>query len=128
MALQLVNIGAVPLDGTGDPARTAFGKINSNFAEITKNTIFLSPSSTIINDINNAYVELNALGGGIIQLASGIYDWDGTVTPQDRVAMVGAGMGITRLQMTTTGLPGIRKSGTLSTNTYEYLAFRNFTI
>jgi len=34
MALQTVNIGSAPNDGTGDPARTAFGKVNDNFAEL----------------------------------------------------------------------------------------------
>lgn len=32
MAYQIVEIGASPNDGTGDPARTAFTKINANFA------------------------------------------------------------------------------------------------
>ena len=31
MAIQLVNIGALPNDGDGDPLRVAFGKINNNF-------------------------------------------------------------------------------------------------
>jgi hypothetical protein len=34
MALQPVNIGAAPNDGTGDPIRTAFGKVNANFSEL----------------------------------------------------------------------------------------------
>lgn len=34
MPQQTINIGAVANDGTGDPARTAFGKVNSNFSEI----------------------------------------------------------------------------------------------
>ncbi len=34
MALQTVNIGSAPNDGTGDPARTAFTKVNDNFAEL----------------------------------------------------------------------------------------------
>lgn len=31
---QLVNIGSAPNDGTGDPLRTAFTKVNSNFSEL----------------------------------------------------------------------------------------------
>lgn len=31
MAIQTVNTGTTPNDGTGDPARTAFTKLNSNF-------------------------------------------------------------------------------------------------
>jgi hypothetical protein len=34
MALEVINVGAVPNDGTGDPIRTAYQKCNSNFAEI----------------------------------------------------------------------------------------------
>lgn len=32
--MQTINIGGAPNDGTGDPLRTAFGKINSNSGEI----------------------------------------------------------------------------------------------
>lgn len=34
MAQQTINIGAAANDGTGDPARTAFGKVNDNFTEL----------------------------------------------------------------------------------------------
>jgi hypothetical protein len=34
MAKQLVNLGSVPNDGTGDPLRTSFDKTNDNFNEI----------------------------------------------------------------------------------------------
>lgn len=34
MAIQLVNIGAEPDDGTGDPLRTAYAKINANFQQL----------------------------------------------------------------------------------------------
>jgi hypothetical protein len=34
MALEVINVGAVPNDGTGDPIRTAYQKCNTNFAEI----------------------------------------------------------------------------------------------
>ena len=34
MAQQTINIGAVANDGTGDPLRTAFDKINDNFTEL----------------------------------------------------------------------------------------------
>jgi hypothetical protein len=31
---QIINVGAAPNDGTGDPARTAFTKCNANFSEL----------------------------------------------------------------------------------------------
>lgn len=34
MSQQIINIGALPNDGTGDPLRTAFEKINNNFTEL----------------------------------------------------------------------------------------------
>jgi hypothetical protein len=34
MALEVINVGSVPNDGTGDPIRTAYQKCNSNFAEV----------------------------------------------------------------------------------------------
>ena len=34
MAQQTINIGTTANDGTGDPLRTAFDKINDNFDEI----------------------------------------------------------------------------------------------
>ncbi len=34
MAKQTINIGTVPNDRTGDPLRTAFTKVNSNFTEV----------------------------------------------------------------------------------------------
>lgn len=37
MAQQLINIGTTANDGTGDPLRTAFDKINDNFTEVYSN-------------------------------------------------------------------------------------------
>jgi hypothetical protein len=34
MAQEIINIGALPNDGEGDPLRTAFNKINNNFTQI----------------------------------------------------------------------------------------------
>lgn len=34
MTQQIINIGALPNDGTGDPLRTAFEKINNNFTQL----------------------------------------------------------------------------------------------
>lgn len=33
MAQQIINVGTEPNDGTGEPLRTAFIKINENFTE-----------------------------------------------------------------------------------------------
>ena len=34
MALQVINVGSAPNDGTGDAIRTAYIKCNDNFAEL----------------------------------------------------------------------------------------------
>ena len=38
MAQQTINIGSSANDGTGDPLRTAFDKINDNFSELYGST------------------------------------------------------------------------------------------
>ena len=42
MAIELVNIGANPNDGEGDPLRTAFSKINNNFVWMQQTAIRVS--------------------------------------------------------------------------------------
>jgi hypothetical protein len=51
MAYEIINIGAAPNDGTGDPLRTAFTKINSNFSTINENSI----SANLIPATDNVY-------------------------------------------------------------------------
>jgi hypothetical protein len=38
MAQQIIDIGAAPNDGKGDPVRVAFNKVNQNFAELYRNS------------------------------------------------------------------------------------------
>jgi hypothetical protein len=90
MAKQTINIGSNANDGTGDPLRTAFNKINDNFAELygddSSADTFTSPQITtptitgtatidnlIFNDsqistATNANLELNPGGTGTIEL------------------------------------------------------------
>ena len=56
MAIQIVKVGAAVNDGTGDPARTAFTKINSNFT-----------------DSANAASKLLGTANGQVPLAEGVY-------------------------------------------------------
>lgn len=48
MAKQTVNIGTVANDGTGDPLRTAFNKLNQNFDELYLNTLPVDTSGSTI--------------------------------------------------------------------------------
>lgn len=49
MAQQLLNIGFSPNDGSGDPLRTAYSKINSNETELFSRVIALEGSMTTVN-------------------------------------------------------------------------------
>ena len=45
MALEVINVGTAPNDGTGDPLRTAYQKCNTNFAEIYSRYQEIPPTS-----------------------------------------------------------------------------------
>ena len=47
MALEVINVGAVPNDGTGDPIRTAYIKCNNNFAEVFSRYQETVPSTAV---------------------------------------------------------------------------------
>jgi hypothetical protein len=70
MAKQTVNLGSSANDGTGDPLRTAFDKINDNFDEVygasaTGTNIDLSGNQITTTNTNGNLV-LNANGTGIV--------------------------------------------------------------
>ena len=72
MAKQTINIGSAANDGTGDPLRTAFDKINDNFNEVyaeiggdTGNDILIS-GSTISTDSTKGNLQLTSDGGSVI--------------------------------------------------------------
>lgn len=75
MSQQLVNIGAVAGDGTGDPGRTAFNKVNANFTEVYNNlvalfgtdsgaanayVVTLSPAPSVFTPVAGTLVRFNA--------------------------------------------------------------------
>ena len=68
MARQSINIGSSANDGTGDPLRTAFDKINDNFVELYGTD----------NDINTLDANLNVNNFAI---TTGVTNGDITVTP-----------------------------------------------
>ena len=47
MALEVIQVGSAPNDGTGDPLRTAYIKCNTNFAEIYSRAQTTPPSTLI---------------------------------------------------------------------------------
>jgi len=76
MAKQSINLGSAANDGTGDPLRTAFDKINDNFTELyavsgagTGNNVAISGNS-IISENSNGDITLDPNGTGRIVLAT----------------------------------------------------------
>jgi len=77
MAQQTINIGSAANDGTGDPLRTAFDKVNDNFTELygvtaagTGNNVAISGNS-IISENSNGNIILDPNGTGDIVIAAG---------------------------------------------------------
>ena len=77
MAKQTVSLGSSANDGTGDPLRTAFDKINDNFDELylystaaTGNNITIT-ANTIASDNTNGNIILDPNGTGDIVVATG---------------------------------------------------------
>jgi len=74
MAKQTINIGGAANDGTGDPLRTAFDKINDNFGELyavsaagSGNNVAISGNS-IISENTNGNIILDPNGTGEVRL------------------------------------------------------------
>ena len=73
MARQTINIGTTANDGTGDPLRTAFDKINDNFAELyggddEASTILehdTAPKLAANLDVNNFQITTDVTNGNI---------------------------------------------------------------
>ena len=77
MAKQTISIGSSANDGTGDPLRTAFDKINDNFTELydvtgagASNNIQMSANS-IISSNTDGNIILDPNGTGKVVLATG---------------------------------------------------------
>lgn len=57
MSQQTIGVGAVANDGTGDPLRTAFGKVNSNFSELYAGAAGLLAKSAVAASVTGTLVE-----------------------------------------------------------------------
>ena len=81
MAKQTVNLGSSANDGTGDPLRTAFDKINDNFDELylystaaSGNNITIT-ANTIASDDTNGNIIIDPNGTGRLVIATGSEIW-----------------------------------------------------
>jgi hypothetical protein len=82
MPLQTINIGTSANDGTGDPLRTAFDKVNDNFLAVSgavfnvKDPVYGAVGDGVTDDgpaIQLALTAANAAGGGKVYLPAGTY-------------------------------------------------------
>lgn len=66
MAIETINIGSAPNDGTGDPLRTAFNKTNTNFLNITEDggdeITVTDPTTSTDQTLNDALANIYASG------------------------------------------------------------------
>jgi hypothetical protein len=69
---EYINIGAYPNDGTGDPLRVAFDKINNNFSNLFATTFSTSESITTGLTSNQVILEqpVNTFMQGVFQIRS----------------------------------------------------------
>jgi hypothetical protein len=84
MAQEIINIGALPNDGEGDPLRVAFQKVNNNFANLFATTFNIAESVTVGLTPDQVILEhpANVFTQGMIQIRS--YD-PGTIDMQNVV-------------------------------------------
>lgn len=66
MTQQTINIGTVANDGTGDPARTAFDKVNDNFAELAGTYVTLDSAAAAT--ANTAAIQAKLDEGGTVRV------------------------------------------------------------
>ena len=69
---EVINIGAVPNDGQGDPLRVAFGKINNNFATLASTGFITANTITVNGSANQVIFETpkNVFTQGLFQIRS----------------------------------------------------------
>lgn len=84
MAIETINIGSAPNDGTGDPLRTAFNKTNTNFLNITADggdeITVTDPTTSTDQLLNTALANIYASGGGATPDLQAVTDVGNSIT------------------------------------------------
>lgn len=71
MAQEIINIGSSPNDGSGDPLRTAFAKVNNNFTQLFNTGWFTTESITTGNTQQEIFsVPVSSFTQGTFQINS----------------------------------------------------------
>lgn len=117
MARQVINIGSSANDGTGDPLRTAFDKINDNFVELYggDNDINTLDANLDVNNfaittgVTNGDITVTPNGTGSIKL--GALKFNGTTISSDDSTIVNINEGLV-----VDGTASISGAATLSTS------------
>jgi len=100
MARQAINIGSSANDGTGDPLRTAFDKINDNFVELygTDNDLNTLDANLDLNNfaittgVTNGDITVTPNGTGSIKLGS--FKFNGTTLSSDDSTLININEGL----------------------------------
>ena len=98
MTQQIVNVGAAANDGTGDPLRTAYTKINENFTEVYNlgapgSNLDLSGNQITATN-SNGDIELAPTGTGKIVVIDDSLTINTSLTPATDVGVDGDTMGM----------------------------------
>lgn len=71
MAIETINVGTLPNDGTGDPLRTAYIKANNNFASLSNTAFELSTVTTTGNSTQTIFqCPVATFSLGVFQITS----------------------------------------------------------
>jgi len=83
MSFANINIGTTAGDGTGDPLRVAFNKINLNFANITNGQITVNaPVQSVAGRTGNIVLNVNDIAGAVsnVSLATSLSTYTGNIS------------------------------------------------
>lgn len=97
MAVQLINIGNVANDGTGDDLREAFIKVNQNFEELDLRDDEQTSASNLGNEGEGLFVRRNVYDLEFKKISAGA---NVTLTADDNKIVIAADSGVSDLTIT----------------------------
>jgi len=129
MAYEIINVGELPNDGTGDPVRVAFIKINNNFAEFnnsidplgangaiqfkkitTNGNVSTNSFSASNNFVFDATANTLVLNGNISPLTANVMDIGSNAKPIGNIYISSTGLKLGNITISSTA-NGITFSG-----------------
>lgn len=129
MSYEIINVGELPNDGTGDPVRVAFIKINNNFAEFnnaidplgsngaiqfkkitTNGNVSVNSFSASNNFVFDATANTLILNGNISPLTASVMDIGSNIKPIGNIFISSSGLKLGNVTISSTA-NGITFSG-----------------